>query len=100
MRTGQTHVQRYQRDLLRRIEEGQIDTTFLISHIMALEDAAEGYRNFAYKQNEYTKVVLKPGWEKGRVEYGRGAMQNRMPSPSTPGSQTAQGVDKGAPVHA
>jgi threonine dehydrogenase-like Zn-dependent dehydrogenase len=31
LRTGQTHVQRYHKELLRRIEEGEIDTTFLIS---------------------------------------------------------------------
>ncbi|MES2539840.1 MAG: zinc-dependent alcohol dehydrogenase [Pseudomonadota bacterium] len=60
VRTGQTHVQRYTRDLLNRIMEGQIDTTFLISHRMPLEEAAEGYRNFRDNQNEWTKVVLKP----------------------------------------
>jgi threonine dehydrogenase-like Zn-dependent dehydrogenase len=70
LRTGQTHVQRYHRELLRRIEEGQIDTTFLISHFMSLEDAAAGYANFAFNQNDWTKVVLKPGWEKGREQAG------------------------------
>ncbi|WP_295074251.1 zinc-dependent alcohol dehydrogenase [Tabrizicola sp.] len=60
VRTGQTHVQRYTRDLLNRIMEGQIDTTFLISHRLPLEEAAEGYRNFRDNQNEWTKVVLKP----------------------------------------
>lgn len=63
VRTGQTHVQRYLPDLLRRIEEGEIDTTFLISHRLPLERAAEGYRNFAYSQNDWTKVVLKPKWD-------------------------------------
>jgi threonine dehydrogenase-like Zn-dependent dehydrogenase len=60
VRTGQTHVQRYTHDLLRRIGEGEIDTTFLISHRLPLEQAAEGYRNFHGNQNEWTKVVLKP----------------------------------------
>ena len=60
IRTGQTHVQRYTADLLRRIGEGEIDTTFLISHRLPLEEAARGYENFRYKQNEWTKVVLKP----------------------------------------
>ncbi|MGV3576751.1 MAG: zinc-dependent alcohol dehydrogenase [Devosia sp.] len=58
---GQTHVQKYTADLLRRIQEGEIDTTFLISHRLSLEDAPEGYKNFHDKQNEWTKVVLKPG---------------------------------------
>ncbi|PYE82543.1 zinc-dependent alcohol dehydrogenase [Pseudoroseicyclus aestuarii] len=61
LRTGQTHVQKYTHDLLRRIQEGQIDTTFLISHRLSLEDAPTGYRNFKDKQDEWTKVVLKPG---------------------------------------
>ena len=39
LRTGQTHVQRYTQDLLRRIGEGEIDTTFLISHRLPLEEA-------------------------------------------------------------
>ncbi len=61
LRTGQTHVQRYSADLLRRILEGELDTTFLISHRLPLEQAVEGYRNFATNQNEWTKVVLTPG---------------------------------------
>ncbi len=93
LRTGQTHVQRYQQELLRRIEEGEIDTTFLISHVMSLEDASEGYKNFAFKQNEFTKVVLKPKWEKGRQEAGRANMAN-WAGKSTPGSQTSQGAPK------
>jgi threonine dehydrogenase-like Zn-dependent dehydrogenase len=60
LRTGQTHVQRYLPELLRRIGEGEIDTEFLISHRLPLEDAAEGYKNFRYNQNDWTKVVLKP----------------------------------------
>ncbi len=61
IRTGQTHVQKYLKDLLHRIGEGEIDTTFLISHRLPLEEAARGYENFRYNQNEWTKVVLKPG---------------------------------------
>jgi len=60
IRSGQTHVQRYTQDLLRRIEEGEIDTTFLISHRLSLEEAPTGYKNFRDKQNEWTKVVLRP----------------------------------------
>ncbi len=61
VRSGQTHVQRYLDDLLRRIGDGELDTTFLISHRLPLEQAAEGYKNFRYNQNDWTKVVLKPG---------------------------------------
>ena len=65
IRTGQTHVQRYSKELLHRILEGEIDTTFLISHRLSLEDAPTGYRNFHGKQDEWTKVVLKPGMAQG-----------------------------------
>jgi len=60
LRSGQTHVQRYTADLLRRIQEGEIDTTFLISHRLPLDEAPTGYKNFRDNQNEWTKVVLKP----------------------------------------
>ncbi|MEQ5787886.1 glutathione-dependent formaldehyde dehydrogenase [Erythrobacter sp. NFXS35] len=61
IRTGQTHVQRYLHDLLAKIEEGAIDTTFLISHRLPLEEAARGYKSFKEEQNNWIKVVLKPG---------------------------------------
>jgi threonine dehydrogenase-like Zn-dependent dehydrogenase len=59
VKSGQTHVPRYTEKLLELILEGRIDTTFLISHRMPLEDAAEGYRLFKENQDECTKVVLK-----------------------------------------
>jgi len=61
LRNGQTHVQRYLKDLLGMIEEGAINTSFLISHRLPLEEAATGYRNFKDQQDSWTKVVLKPG---------------------------------------
>jgi len=59
-KTGQTHVQKYLRPLLELIGEDKIDTTFMISHRLPLEDAPKGYKMFKEKQNEVTKVVLKP----------------------------------------
>ena len=61
LKTGQTHVQHYMPALLDAIMEGKIDTTFLISHRLDLEEAPEGYKMFHDNQNEVTKVVLKPG---------------------------------------
>jgi len=61
MKSGQTHVQHYLPALLAAIIEGKIDTTFLISHRLPLEQAPEGYKMFHDNQNEVTKVVLKPG---------------------------------------
>ena len=61
VRSGQTHVQRYTKDLLAKIEDGTLDTTFLISHRLPLEDAARGYKCFREEQDSWTKVILKPG---------------------------------------
>ena len=63
LKTGQTHVQHYLPGLLHAIMEQKIDTTFLISHRLPLEQAAEGYRMFHDHQNDVTKVVLKPGMD-------------------------------------
>jgi len=59
IRSGQTHVQRYTKVLLDKIMNDEVDTTFLISHRLSLEEAPTGYRNFHDNQNEWTKVVLK-----------------------------------------
>ena len=61
VKTGQTHVQKYTNKLLGMIADKKIDTTFLISHRLPLEQAADGYANFKNRQDDYTKVVLKPG---------------------------------------
>jgi threonine dehydrogenase-like Zn-dependent dehydrogenase len=58
LRTGQCHVQRYTRPLLDRIERGEIDPSFVISHRLPLEEAPRGYEMFKQKQDECTKVVL------------------------------------------
>lgn len=61
LKTGQTHVQHYMPGLLNAILEDKVDTTFLISHRMPLEDAPKGYKMFHDEQNETTKIVLKTG---------------------------------------
>jgi threonine dehydrogenase-like Zn-dependent dehydrogenase len=60
LKTGQTHVQHYMPALLNAILEGKIDSDFLISHRLPLEQAPQGYKMFHDNQNEVTKVVLKP----------------------------------------
>ncbi|MEO3771285.1 zinc-dependent alcohol dehydrogenase [Micromonospora sp. B9E7] len=59
MRTGQCHVQRYTRPLLERIQRGEIDPSFIVSHRMPLRDAPKGYKIFQKKQDDCTKVLLK-----------------------------------------
>jgi threonine dehydrogenase-like Zn-dependent dehydrogenase len=60
IKTGQAHVQRYMRPLLERIQQEEIDPSFVITHRMRLEDAAAGYELFKNKQDDCIKVVLHP----------------------------------------
>jgi threonine dehydrogenase-like Zn-dependent dehydrogenase len=60
LKTGQTHVQHYWEPLLQRIENGDIDPSFVITHRMQLEDAPRGYDIFLNKQEDCIKVVLTP----------------------------------------
>ncbi len=57
---GQTHVHKYLRPLLSRIEEGEIDPSFIITHTMSLEEAPQAYETFKHKEDSCIKVVLKP----------------------------------------
>ncbi len=57
---GQTHVHRYMPLLTERIERGEIDPSFVITHQLKLEDAAKGYAMFKHRDDECIKVVLKP----------------------------------------
>lgn len=57
---GQTHVQRYLRPLLDRVQQGEIDPSFIITHRLPLDEAPHGYKIFRDKQDECIKVVLTP----------------------------------------
>jgi threonine dehydrogenase-like Zn-dependent dehydrogenase len=60
IRSGQCHVQRYLRPLLERVQRGEIDPSFVITHRMRLDEAARGYDMFLNKEDNCEKVVLKP----------------------------------------
>jgi len=60
IRTGQTHVNRWTDDLLKRIQDGQIDPSFVITHTVSLEQGPEMYKTFRDKHDGCIKVVLKP----------------------------------------
>lgn len=60
VRTGQTHVGRWTADLLRRIETGEIDPSFVVTHRGSLEQGPELYETFRDKHDGCIKVVLKP----------------------------------------
>jgi threonine dehydrogenase-like Zn-dependent dehydrogenase len=59
IKSGQCHVQRYMKPLLERIQRGEIDPSFVITHTLPLSDAARGYDMFLNKLDNCEKVVLK-----------------------------------------
>ena len=60
MKMGQTHMQRYMKPLLQKVEAGEIDPSFVITHRLTLDDAPGAYKTFRDKQDGCIKVVLKP----------------------------------------
>jgi threonine dehydrogenase-like Zn-dependent dehydrogenase len=58
MKTGQCHVHRYMKPLLERIQNGEIDPSFVISHRLSLDEAPRGYDMFMNKEDNCTKIVL------------------------------------------
>lgn len=60
LRTGQTHTHRYLEPLLRKIEDGTIDPSFVITHRAGLEEGPDLYRSFRDKTDGCIKVVLNP----------------------------------------
>ena len=61
LKMGQTHMHKYMPKLLNRIERGDIDPSFIITHRIGIEDVPEMYRTFRDKQDSCIKVVIKPG---------------------------------------
>jgi len=64
MKTGQTHMMRFMKPLLDRVEAGEIDPSFVISHRVPIDDAPKMYKVFRDKMDNCTKVVLNP-WANG-----------------------------------
>lgn len=60
IKAGQTHVQKYMPILFEKIEKGEVDPSFVITHEMQLDDAAKGYSLFKEKKDHCIKVMLKP----------------------------------------
>ena len=60
MRMGQTHMHRYMQPLLERIENGEIDPSFVITHRLKLDEAPEAYKTFRDKKDGCIKVFLTP----------------------------------------
>ena len=60
MRMGQTHVHRYMKPLLDRIERGELDPRFIITHRLNLQEGPSAYETFRRKEDRCVKVVMRP----------------------------------------
>ena len=60
LKMGQTHVHNYTRMLLEKIENGELDPSYIITHRVRLDDAPEMYKTFRDKEDECIKVVMNP----------------------------------------
>jgi threonine dehydrogenase-like Zn-dependent dehydrogenase len=60
MKTGQTHMMRYMKPLLERVQKGEIDPSFVITHKLPIDQAPRAYEIFKHKEDGCIKVVLKP----------------------------------------
>ncbi|HZF86608.1 MAG TPA: glutathione-dependent formaldehyde dehydrogenase, partial [Burkholderiaceae bacterium] len=79
-RMGQTHTQRHMPELLEHIQAGRLHPEVIISHHLALEDAAHGYAIFEQAEESCRKVVLTPGGPRfDAVRHGRAAIAQPTP---------------------
>jgi threonine dehydrogenase-like Zn-dependent dehydrogenase len=60
MKMGQTNMHKYLAPLLKRVENGEIDPSFLITHRIGIEEAPAMYKTFRDKQDGCIKVVIDP----------------------------------------
>lgn len=60
VKSGQTHVQRYLSPLLAKIESGEIDPSFVVTHRVSIEQAPAAYDTFRDKKDGCIKVVINP----------------------------------------
>ncbi len=67
MKMGQTHMQRYLKPLLERIERNELDPSVIISNRIGMQEIPEAYRIFRDKDYSCTKVVIDPWVEGGRT---------------------------------
>jgi threonine dehydrogenase-like Zn-dependent dehydrogenase len=60
MKMGQTNMHNYMKPLLGRIEKGQIDPSYIISHRIKLEEAPDMYKVWRDNKDKVTKIVIDP----------------------------------------
>jgi len=66
MKMGQTNMHNYMKPLLERIENGQIDPSYIISHRITLDEVPEMYKVWRDKKERVTKIVIDP-WAEQKI---------------------------------
>lgn len=64
MKMGQTNMHKYMKPLLERIEKGDIDPSYIISHRISLDEAPGMYEVWRDKRERVTKIVIDPWLER------------------------------------
>lgn len=94
VRTGQVHVQRYWKTILQNMQSGKYDPSFMVTHRLPLDQAAEGYRIFDQKVGGVVKVVLTT--EAGMMQQaGAGKVPGGAGKPQPPPSDVAHPQPQG-----
>ena len=60
LKMGQTHMHKYMQPLLERVQAGDIDPSYIITHRISLDEVPEAYKIFRDKEDNCVKVVIKP----------------------------------------
>ncbi len=60
LKCGQTYIHKYMRELIGRVESGEVELDFIISHRLSLADGPDAYRMFTEKEDHCIKVVMTP----------------------------------------
>jgi len=64
MKMGQTNMHKYMKPLLERVEKGEIDPSYIISHRISLDEVPNMYKIWRDKKEKVTKIVIDPWMSK------------------------------------
>ena len=64
MKMGQTNMHKYMKPLLQRVEKGEIDPSYIISHLVSLDEVPDMYKVWRDKEDKVTKIVIDPWMSK------------------------------------
>lgn len=60
IRGGQVFPQKYWKELLKKIELREVDFSWLVTHILPFDEAADAYEMYDKKEGNVLKIILRP----------------------------------------